>query len=133
MPPGVTLTTGGVIDGTPTQPGFFSFLVRVLDSNATSPSSDTETVGINVFADETRVPIIATVRVKGSKKLHIVGQGFRADSIVLVNGTAFTPKSLESDGSMQTLFCKGKLHLGASGTNVVQVVNSDARSAPFSF
>jgi hypothetical protein len=47
LPPGLTLSGGGTISGTPTQPGTFNFLVRVTDSD-TPPRSDVQALSITI-------------------------------------------------------------------------------------
>jgi hypothetical protein len=73
------------------------------------------------------------VRIKGLKKLWISGENFRPDSLVNINGFVFVPVQFAEEGSVDQLLAKGKLRLGAQGTNRVVVINSDNTSVPFIF
>jgi hypothetical protein len=78
-------------------------------------------------------PAVTGVKGKGVKKLWVFGENFRADSLVLINGLVFEPVQFSQDGSVGQLLAKGRLNLGPQGTNVVVVINSDNRSAPYIF
>jgi hypothetical protein len=73
------------------------------------------------------------VKIKGSKKLWVFGENIRAGARVVVNGRLFEPVQFVQEGSQIQLLAKGKLNLGAQGTNVVVVINTDNSSAPFFF
>jgi hypothetical protein len=79
------------------------------------------------------LPVISRVKAKGSKKLWVYGENFRADSIVLVNGAVFQPVLVQQDGSVWQILVRAKLNLGAPGTNSVIVVNGGNSSASFFF
>lgn len=133
LPPGLGISSGGLIEGIPTGISSYSFAVQVFDSS--SPVRvDARFLSITIRpADAPVFPAITRVKPKGSKKLWVFGQNFRANSLVLINNVVFQPVSFEQDGSGGQLLVKGKLNLGPTGTNFAIVVNSDNRSAPFFF
>lgn len=134
LPPGLSLSTVGLIEGVPSSVSSYSFAVQVFDSS--NPFRvDSRWLSITIrTAGEPVFPAISRVKQKGSKKLWVFGQNFRANSLVLINGKVFEPIAFEQDGSGgQQLLAKGKLNLGPTGTNVVFVLNSDNNSAPFVF
>ncbi|MEK6284687.1 MAG: matrixin family metalloprotease [Acidobacteriota bacterium] len=136
LPPGLNLATNGTIDGVPSLASSYSFAVQVFDSG--SPLRvDGKWFSINIRASEgaglPSVPAITRVKVKGVKKLWVFGENFRANSLILINGLIFEPVIFEQDGSLGQFLAKGKLNLGPEGTNVVVVLTSESRSAPFVF
>ena len=78
-------------------------------------------------------PAVTGVKLKGVKKLWVFGENFHANSLILINGLVFEPVQFAQDGSVGELLAKGRLNLGSQGTNVVVVINSDNRSAPYIF
>ncbi|HWO00101.1 MAG TPA: hypothetical protein VNS63_12625, partial [Blastocatellia bacterium] len=78
-------------------------------------------------------PAISRVRVKGSKKLRVFGQGFSSDAVIWLNGTFLTPREFTHEGTEDVLFYKGRLSLGSSGSNTLYVKNSVGWSGVFSF
>jgi hypothetical protein len=133
IPPGLSLSFNGTIAGVPSQAGSYSLLVQVIDSTPGNPSTDSKTINITIQSQPSIFPLITRVKVKGSKKLHVFGENFRSDSLLLLNGVLITPKSVTFDGTTWDIFCKRRLNLGAPGSNVVQVLNPDGRSSPFFF
>jgi hypothetical protein len=134
LPSGLNLASNGTIDGTPNSTGSFTFAVQVFDSG--SPAKvDARWLSMTIrdAATSTGVPVINRVKLKGSKKLRVYGVNFHSNSLLLINGLVFEPDSFELDGSSETLFLKARLNVGAEGTNIVIVINSDNRSAPFFF
>lgn len=133
LPPGLSLSTTGAIQGIPTGINSYSFAVQASDSG--SPMRvDTRWLSISIRgSDAGSVPAISRVKVKGMKKLWIYGENFRADSYVLVNGFVFQPVVVQQEGSVGQILIKGKLNLGTQGTNYVVVVNGPNRSASFFF
>lgn len=134
LPPNLSLSTNGTIDGTPTATGSYSFAVQAFDSG--SPvQSDARWLSITIRESGGALgpPIITRVKLKGSKKLRIFGLNFRPDSLLLVNGVVYDPTSYEQGGSEDNLFLKKRIPYGAEGTNIVVVINSDNRSGPFFF
>ncbi len=81
----------------------------------------------------TGAPRITKVSVKKGKKLYVYGSNFSPGSILVLNGVQIVPNSFIFDASPSRIFYKGTLPVGAAGTNVVEVINIDARSAPFVF
>jgi matrixin/putative Ig domain-containing protein len=134
LPSGLGLSTDGTIDGTPNFAGSFSFIAQVIDSgNPARTDSKVFTITIRLGGGSGISPTISSIRVKGIKKLWLFGQNFRADSLVAINGVIFQPVIFQQEGSLTELLAKGKLNLGPAGTNVVEVINTDNRSAPFAF
>jgi hypothetical protein len=78
-------------------------------------------------------PHITQVRVKGTKKLYVFGERFTRDSVIRLNGVSLSPKSFQGDASSGRLFFKGRLRLGAAGSNVLVVLNSGGTSQPYNF
>jgi hypothetical protein len=135
LPSGLTMSGDGTIDGIPNFPGSSTFVAQVIDSgNPTRTDSKLYTINIRSNSGgSSNPPTISSIRVKGIKKLWVFGQNFRADSLLLINGVAFQPVIFAQNGALSELLGKGKLNLGSPGTNVVVVVNTDSRSAPFVF
>jgi hypothetical protein len=134
MPPGLSLSPNGVLEGTPTKAGIYSIGVLVVD--ATSRGLDSKRVSLTVVGaggNPSSFPIINRIKVKGSKKLWVYGENFRSDSLIILNGVAHSPKSFTQDSAGGQLFSKGKLNLGPEGSNLLFVQNTDNRSAAFFF
>jgi len=135
LPSGLALFNDGTIDGTPNFAGSSTFVAQVIDS-ASPPRTDSRLYTLNIRPSgggTPDLPTINSIKVKGIKKLWVFGQNFRADSLLLINGVVFQPVSFVQEGSQTDLLGKGKLNLGVAGTNVVVVINTDGRSAPFAF
>ena len=136
MPPGLTFSWTGVIEGTPTKTGAFSIGVQVIDSSGSTSNQDSKRVSINILdpnGGPSNMPVITRVKVKGSKKLWVFGQNFHQDSLIILNGVTLTPKTFEQDGTTGQLFYKGKHDIGPEGTNRIFIQNSDNRSSAFIF
>jgi hypothetical protein len=135
LPPGLGFSSAGVIEGVPTTVGSYFVTVQVVDSSS-SVTVDTERVSIkivNANGAPSAFPAITRVKIKKSKKLWVYGNNFRPDSIIILNGFLLTPKEYRQDGATGRLFFKGRLPLGASGSNVLFVQNAENRSAAFIF
>jgi len=136
LPPGLSFSSNGFIDGVPTRAISNSFAVQAIDSSF-PPHVDGRWYAITIRdGDGTGlpgVPAVSSVKVKGVKKLWVTGANFRADSLVIVNGVTFQPVSFVQEGSQTQLLAKGKLNLGPEGTNTVFVLNASDRSAPYVF
>ena len=135
LPSGLSLSTNGSIDGVPNFAGSSSFAAQVIDSG--NPARvDSRWFSVTVRESTggfPGFPAVTGVKVKGVKKLWVFGENFHANSLVLINGFVFEPVQFAQDGSVAQLLAKGKLNLGPQGTNVVVVINSDNRSAPYIF
>jgi hypothetical protein len=134
LPPGLSFSPIGSIDGTPVSPGTYSFIVQVSDSG--SPvrlDSKFLSITIQSSGGPSLFPVITSVKVKGFKKLWVTGENFSANSAVVVNGVALDPVSFDQTGSVGQFLVKGKLNLGATGTNVVIVVTAIGNSVPYVF
>jgi len=136
MPPGLTLSWTGLIEGTPTKTGSYSISVQVVDSSPTL-KLDSKRVSIEIIASnggDQNLPVITRVKVKGSKKMWVYGTNFHQDSLIILNGIVLEPREFEKDGNTTQLFYKGKKRsLGPDGTNLLFVQNSDSRSVAFVF
>lgn len=135
LPSGLSLSTNGTIDGVPNFAGSSSFAAQVIDSgNPARVDSRWFSVTIRESGGGLAAfPAVTGVKVKGVKKLWVFGENFHADSLILINGLVFEPAVFAQDGSVGQLLAKGRLNLGSQGTNVVIVINSDNRSAPYVF
>ncbi|PYT03014.1 MAG: hypothetical protein DMF60_19675 [Acidobacteria bacterium] len=129
------LSSAGTISGVPTVSGSYSFALNVFDSG--SPIHlDGRWFSVTIRANDggsPGSPAITSVKVKGVKKLWVLGENFRSDSLISINGQVFQPADFLQDGSVGQLLAKGKLNLGPGGTNIVVVLNNDNRSAPYLF
>jgi hypothetical protein len=132
LPSGLSLSTNGTIDGVPNFVGSSSFAAQVIDSG--NPARvDSRWLSVTIRESGPGFPAVTQVKVKGVKKLWVFGENFHSDSLILINGLLFKPVQFAQDGSVALLLAKGKLNLGPQGTNVVVVINSDNRSAPYVF
>ncbi|MEW6128350.1 MAG: matrixin family metalloprotease [Acidobacteriota bacterium] len=136
IPPGLSFSTNGVLEGTPTSAGTYTVIIQVYDFSGKIENSDTKRYTLNIFnpaGSGADAPLITRIKVKGIKKLFIFGKNFSATSLIVLNGAIVTPLSFEVDGETGILFFKGKLNLGSEGTNWVQVINGANRSSLFFF
>jgi len=135
LPSGLSLSANGSIDGVPNFAGSSSFAAQVIDSgNPARVDSRWFSVAVRESTGGSQgFPAITAVKVKGIKKLWVFGENFRADSLVVINGLVFEPVQFVQDGSVGQLLAKGRFNLGTQGTNVVVIINSDNRSAPYIF
>ena len=134
LPSGLSLSTNGTIEGVPNFVGSSTFVAQVIDSgNPSRFDSRWFTLTIRENVGGPGLPTITRIKVKGSKKLWIFGENFRPGAKILVNGRLFEPSQFLQEGSQTQVLAKGKLNLGAQGTNVVVVFNTDSSSAPFIF
>ena len=135
LPSGLSLSSSGTIDGVPNFAGSSAFAVQVVDSG--NPARfDARWYSLTIRESGgglPGVPSITKVKIKGLKKLWIFGENFRPDSLVSINGFVFVPVQFAEEGAVDQLLAKGKLRLGAQGTNRVVVINSDNTSLPFIF
>lgn len=132
MPPGLNLSSTGVIDGVPTRTGSFAISVQVIDTSGGN-SSRWLTVNIGANNDPGSFPVITRVKIKKSKKLFVYGSAFTQDSVIILNGVVLPPLSLTREGSLDRLMYKGSIPLGATGTNALYVQNNNNRSAGYFF
>jgi hypothetical protein len=126
LPPGLSLSLAGVIDGTPLAPGSYSIIVMVTDSVGGQTGTHQRQLSLLISSDTgtPSLPVISRVKVKKKKKLWVFGQNFTPDSIIWLNGVYLTPKEFSQDGSTGTLFYKGGLSLRPTGLNTVFVKNT---------
>ena len=124
LPPGLNLTaTSGLISGTPTAGGLFTFAVTVRDAASVIATAN---VQLKVI-DPATIPAIRRVKFKGGRKLIVIGDRFNAAAVLLVDGT-----SMQYTGGDGQLIVKA-LTL-ASGVHEIRVVNPSAvSSAPYLF
>ncbi len=130
LPPGLDMSGGGAISGTPVSTGTYTFAVQVSDTSL-PVRSDSKWLSISIQAGGggSQSPVITGVKVKGVKKLWLFGQNLGTASVVVINGLPFNPKSVETD----MVLTKGGLNLGPAGTNVVFVITIFNNSVPFWF
>ena len=135
LPSGLSLSVNGTIEGVPNFVGSSAFVAQVIDSG--NPLRfDSKWFSITVrenIGSPPGFPNITRVKLKGSKKLWVFGENFRAGARIVINGRLFEPVQFVQEGSQFQLLAKGKLNLGAQGTNVVVVSNTDNSSVPFIF
>ena len=133
LPSGLTLSSSGLLDGTPNFSGSSLFAAQVIDSG-TPALTDTKWLSLSIRSNgSSDFPAVIGIKIKGTKKLWVFGANFRANSMILLNGALFEPRIFAQEGSVDQLLAKGKLNLGPPGTNVVVVINIDNRSTPFIF
>ncbi len=123
LPPGLSLSLAGSIDGTPTATGSFSIFVMVTDSVGGQNGTAQRQLSLFISSDSEipSPPTITRVKVKKQKKLWVFGQNFAPDSIIWLNGVFLTPKEFSQDGLTGKLFYKGPLSLRPAGLNTVHV------------
>ncbi|HSO75357.1 MAG TPA: matrixin family metalloprotease [Blastocatellia bacterium] len=126
LPPGLSLSQAGVIDGTPSATGSFSIIVMVTDSLGGQNGTHQRQLSLVISSDNgtPSLPAITRVKVKKKKKLSVFGQNFTPDSIIWLNGVFLTPKEFSQEGATGKLFYKGPLSLRPSGLNTVFVRNT---------
>jgi matrixin/putative Ig domain-containing protein len=134
LPPGLNLSQTGVIQGVPTTVGTYSFSIQVYDNTSRVDNSDAERLSITVVQSGGSIfPLITRVKIKGEKKLFVYGENFNGDSLILLNGFLLTPKEFIVEDGIGRLYYKGRLNLGAGGTNVLYVITPANRSAGYTF
>ena len=134
LPPGLFLSSTGVIDGVPTRAGFFSIIVLVTGSATGSSVTDSRQLSLTIRDDgsSSAAPTITRVKAK-KKKLWVFGEGFRADSLILLNGVGLTPRSFTQEETTGTLYYKGNLSLQPDGANVLYVKTGNYWSTAYIF
>lgn len=121
LPPGLSLNAaGGLISGTPTAAGVFTFSVTARDAATLSASAS---VQIKVI-DPTTIPAIRKIKYKNGKKLFVLGERFSAAAVLLVDGNQM---SFEWD-EFQLLAKPVRLALGH---HEIKVVNPGGASATY--
>lgn len=136
LPQGLTFSSSGVIEGVPSRAGLYSFSLQVYDVTSNPAVSDAERVTISIVEQgggSSNVPVISRIRIKGVKKLFVIGQNFNNQSFIILNDVFLQPLSFELDGATGTLFYKGKLNLREEGSNTVKVINGSTTSSTFFF
>jgi hypothetical protein len=128
LPSGLSLSSGGVISGTPTSRGTFGFTVRVTDA-----SSQSATQALNLIVSPPAVTVWATTAVPGIVDVGPdgaveVGVKFRAESNGTVTGLRFYKASTNTGAHVGNLWTStGTLLASANFTNETasgwQVVN----------
>ncbi|MFY9607797.1 MAG: matrixin family metalloprotease [Blastocatellia bacterium] len=135
LPPGLSLSLAGVIDGTPSSTGFFSIIVMVTDSVGGQNGTHQKQFSLLISGDSgiPSLPVISRVKVKKKKKLSVFGESFTPDSIIWLNGAFLTPREFSQDGPTGKLFYKGPLSLRPAGLNTLYVRNTVGWSASHTF
>jgi hypothetical protein len=132
LPPGLLLSSAGVINGVPTSAGFFSIIVMVTGSATGVTDSRQLSLTIREDGSSSVVPTITRVKMK-KKKLWVFGEGFLADSLILLNGVGLTPRSFTQEETTGTLYYKGKLSRQPDGANVLYVKTGNYWSTAYIF
>jgi uncharacterized repeat protein (TIGR01451 family) len=87
LPPGLTLSSDGMVTGTPTQSGVFAFRVFAFDVNACSGSRE---YALRITdAPPTITALRLSPGVGEGFTLSVMGTGFAAGSTIFVNGTPY--------------------------------------------
>lgn len=73
LPSGVTLSSSGVLSGTPTEPGAFSFTVRVADSDTTTGAADEDTQALTLTVDPRVISVNSTDSANTLAATEVVG------------------------------------------------------------
>lgn len=87
LPPGLTLSGSGTIDGTPTSVGTFPITLRVTDTQGQTVTSDF-VIGIGAVGAPNVVAVVSSA--------NYTGDGVAPGEIVLIYGTAMGPATLQS-------------------------------------
>jgi hypothetical protein len=113
LPPGLNLnTTSGLISGTPSAGGLFTFPVTVVDSSSVTATAN---VQIKVI-DPATIPSIRKVKYKKRRKLFVMGDRFSPASQLVLDGNQIS--FVMGDGQLIV-----KPIAIASGRHEIRVVN----------
>jgi hypothetical protein len=124
-PPGVALSSTGLLGGTPTAPAAASFTAKVSDSHS---QSATQVFSLTVSPSSTS-PVISSITQSGAQAT-ISGANFgtQQSGAVTLNGTAVPSSSIASWSPTQIVIAIGS----AGSANVVVIVNGlSSNSEPF--
>lgn len=133
LPPGLTLASNGLLSGTPTANGSFSFTVRATDSSTGSgPFSATSgtltlTIAAATLSYAPGNPNAATVGTAYSGSLASAGGGTAPYSYAIASGSLPAGISLASDGSLT-----GTPTAGGTFNFTVTATDSSGGTGPFS-
>ena len=136
LPVGLGLSASGLISGTATRSGTYSFVVQVFDSSGNSNNNAVKRLSLTVTgagSPSQDAPVITRIKVKKNKKLSVYGTYFTGDSLIILNGEVLVPRSFRLETTEQRLKFKGQLNLRPQGTNVITVAYGSVQSAPFFF
>ena len=123
LPPGIALSSAGVLSGTPTADGSFSFTVRVADAASQSVARAlTVQVGASLTVTTTNLPA-ATIGSAYSSQLAAAG-GATPYSWMVTSGTLPPGVNLSSAGLVS-----GTPTAAGSSTFIVQVTDGSLRTA----
>jgi hypothetical protein len=109
LPPGLTLSSGGVLSGTPTTSGSFSFTVQVTDSTSGTPQTATQTFQLSVSGRKTDTSI-----------------AFGANPIAFGGSTSVTVTVTDTQGSGTASSPTGTLALTGAGLSASSCVLAPA-------
>jgi hypothetical protein len=126
-------TTFSFIVTAPASAGSYNFQWRMLQEGVGFFGPATTNVVVNVSSANPLAPAVTRVKVKKTKKLFVWGTNFTQNSVIEFNGSVLVPTSIAIDGSPGKLTFKGRLTVGAKGTNRLFVINGSTRSALFTF
>ena len=136
LPPGLTLSQDGSIQGVPAAAGTYDFGVQVFDITSSLDKSDSKRLRIAVTDPDGGTgapPTVTRAKVKKAKKLFVWGDNFTQNSLILLNGETLIPTAISIEGVSGKLTYKGHLTLRPAGENSVIVVTGIGRSAGFFF
>jgi hypothetical protein len=120
VPPGLALSSGGVLSGTPTTAGTYTFTVRATDSaSPANVATKTYTVTIKMAISPKSLPA-GTVNVPYSQALTAIG-GTGSETWTVASGTLPPGLTLSSAGVLS-----GTPTTAGSFTFTVQVTDSDS-------
>jgi hypothetical protein len=117
LPPGLTLTDAGRLNGVPTNAGTYNFAIQVTDAVSRIAK---QSYSLKVI----ELPVIISAQYKAKKsRLTVDGEKFSATAKLYVDGILIVPKSQDSFS-----FIVKNLVL-TTGNHDVQVVNPDSGTA----
>ncbi|AMP09949.1 autotransporter beta-domain protein [Collimonas arenae] len=127
LPAGMTLTSAGVLSGTPTAGGSFNFTVRATDQNAV-PGSRAYTLSINAPAMTITPPILpaSTVGVAYTSQSVSANGGTAPYTYAITSGSLPTGMTLSSSGALS-----GTPTSGGSFNFTVTATDSSTGSGPY--
>ncbi len=125
LPPGLALSPAGVLIGTPTSAGTYSFTVQVTDSTGTSASAPFQSTINQATINQALPTVVAVV----SSANSVPGLPVTASSWVALYGTNLAPVGDSRMWNSATEILNGKLPTSLDGTSVT--VNGKAATVEY--
>lgn len=122
LPPGVTVTAGGIVSGVPSTPGAYEFALNLMDADGNATS---QTCSMKVKAPPLRMATACPVRTGTLGQFYtmrLAASGGTAPYAFRVSGTLPAGIAASSDGTLSGT-------PGAVGTNSFRVMTSDSAGA----